>query len=100
METTLSEELLRALDLEALAPEEQEALMLELHDLIARGSILRLMERMDEGTKDRFAKLVEGTVSNEEIEAFIVQNVPDANAIVAETVRQLTDDIVTATDSK
>jgi hypothetical protein len=100
METNRTEEIIRALDLEALTSEEQEALLLELHELIYRGSMLRLVERMDEGTKERFAKLLEGSVSEEEIEAFIAQNVPDADAIVTETVQELTDDIVTVTGSK
>lgn len=100
METNRTEEIIRALDLEALTPEEQEVLLLELHELIYRGSMLRLVERMDEGTKERFAKLLEGSVSEEEIEAFIAQNVPDADAIVTETVQELTDDIVTVTGSK
>lgn len=94
------EDILQALDLEALPPEEQEALLSELHELIYRGSMLRLMERMDESTKERFEKLLQDSASDEAIEAFITENVPDADAIVTETVQELTDDILTVTGSK
>lgn len=95
-----TEDILQALDLEALPPEEQEALLVELHELIYRGSMLRLMERMDESTKERFEKLLQDSASDEAIEAFITENVPDADAIVTETVQELTDDILTVTGSK
>ena len=48
-----------ALDLNALLAEEQEALLLDLNSLIFRGSMVRLIERMDEGSREEFAKLME-----------------------------------------
>jgi len=90
-------ELLSALDLESLAPEEQEALLLELNEIVFRGSMVRLIERMDEKSRDEFAALMEGDADEEAVEAFLKERVPDADSAVAETVAELTDDILAVT---
>lgn len=90
-------ELLAALELESLAPAEQEALLLELNEIVFRGSMIRLMERMDEASRDEFAKLMESDADEETVEAFLKERVPDADSAVAETVAELTDDILAVT---
>lgn len=100
MESNRFAEILTALEFESLEKEDQESLLTELHELIYRGAMVRLLERMDEGTKEEFEKLLEGDASDEEVESFIAVRVPDSDQIVAETVAQLTDDIVTVTGSK
>ena len=89
--------LLEALDLESLAPEEQEALLLEINELVFKSSMARLIERMDDGMRDEFAKLMESDADEETVEAFLLANVPDADKAVAEAVAELTDDILAAT---
>jgi hypothetical protein len=89
--------LLDSLDLNELPPEEQEALLLELNSIVFRGSMVRLIERMDEGTRDEFANLVDSGADEEAIEAFLRSRVPDADRAVAETVQELSDDILAVT---
>ncbi len=97
--TTVDEKVLSALDLESLSQEEQEALLTDLHEIIARGSLLRIMERMDEETKASLEALMESDASDAAIEEFIQANVPDADAAVAETVEEIQNDILTLADS-
>jgi len=97
--TTVDEKVLSALDLESLSQEEQEALLTDLHEIIARGSLLRIMERMDEETKASLEALMESDASDVAIEEFIQANVPDADAAVAETVEEIQNDILTLADS-
>lgn len=98
-DTNLSQ-VMEALQLSELPPEEQEALLLELNSLIFRGSMVRLIERMDEQTREDFARLVDGGVDEGALEAFLQERVPDADFAVAETVQELSDDILAVTGTK
>ncbi len=89
--------LLEALDMESLSPEEQEALLTDLNDLIYRGSMVRLLERMDDASRAAFEALVESDASEEEVEAFIQEHVPDADQAILEAVKEISDDILAAT---
>ncbi len=91
------ERLLNALDLDSLSPEEQESLLLEINELVFTGSMVRLVEQMDEATKAEFEALMESDASEEQVEAFLSERVPDADQAVAETVTELTNDILAAT---
>ncbi len=91
------DQLLAALDLESLSPEEQEAMLLEINELVFKGSMVRLIERMDESTRDEFTKLMDSDASEEEVEAFLAEKVPDADQAVADAVSELTSDILAAT---
>lgn len=100
-DTNLSQ-VMDALDLSVLPPEEQEALLLDLNSLIFRGSMVRLIERMDEASRDEFAKLMESDADEATVEAFLRERVPDADLAVMETVQEIRDDIlaVTGTNTK
>lgn len=89
--------LIDALDVAALPPEDQEALFLELHALVSQGSMIRLIERMDDATREEFVKLMDAGAEESAIESFLREKVPDADAAVAETVAELTDDILAVT---
>jgi len=88
---------LEALDFSELPAAEQEELLLDLNALIFRGSMVRLVERMDEPAREEFSKLMEGSPSEQEIEGFLRDRVADADGAVAETVRDIADDILAAT---
>ncbi len=90
-------DIMTALQIDELAPEEQEELLLDLGDLILRGSMARLVERMDGKTREEFTALMERNASDEEVEAFLAARVPGADAAVQEAVQDLTDDILAAT---
>jgi len=90
-------EMINALDLASLSPEEQEAVLLDLNELVYKGTMLRLVEGMDDKTRLEFTALMESDASEEEVEAFLTERVPDADLAVTETVAELTNDILAAT---
>ena len=59
--------------------------------------MVRLIEKMDEQTRDEFAKMLDGDASEDEIESFIQTHVPEADKLVEETVEELTSDILAVT---
>ena len=95
--TYKTKNILEALDIESLEPAEQESFMLELNALIFRGSLVRLIERMDDGTRAAFNTLVARNPTEELMEEFLMTHVPDANKAVEETVEELTSDILAVT---
>lgn len=89
--------LLDALNINELELAEQEELLLELNDLVVNGSMLRLMEQMDEEIKVDFEKLLDSDASDEQIEDFLSERVPQAGQAVSDTIQELRDDILAAT---
>jgi len=89
--------LLNALGIEELLPEEQEELLLDLNSLIWEGSLIRLIEKMDDATKEAFEKLLAADAGEDEVQAFLDEHVPDSGQAVADTVQELTDDILAVT---
>lgn len=89
--------ILDALDIKDFSPEEQEELLLDLGDLVFRGSMLRLIERMDDETRREFNSLLERDPSEEETMRFLTERVPDADAAVEETLADLRSDILAVT---
>jgi len=87
-------DILKALDIAQLPPEAQEEILLDLGDLVFHGSILRLIERMDEKTKEDFDALLERNSSEEDVMAFLQERVPDADSAVQETIEDLRSDIL------
>lgn len=90
-------DLLQALGISELQPDEQEELLLDLGDLVFRGSMLRLIERMDEQTSDDFSKLLDGNPSEEAMTSFLTERVPDADKAVEEAIAELRNDILAVT---
>lgn len=89
--------LLDALDIASLAPEEQDALLADMNDLIFKNAMIRIIERMDEHTRDEFAALVDGGADEESIEGFLRSRVEGVDDAVAEAVQELSGDILAAT---
>lgn len=97
MTTTETQNLLDLLGIQDLAPDEQEALLLDVGDLIQRGTMVRIIERMDEPTRTAFDELLSTEPSEDEMESFMQQHVPDVDQIVRDTVAELRDDILAVT---
>lgn len=93
------EKLINALDLDALPTEEREAFMVDLNTVIFKQALARMIEQMDEATREDFAKLMEREGSEEELEAFFTERVPGAAKVVEETVQTVTDDILAASET-
>ncbi|MFZ1988020.1 MAG: hypothetical protein WAV21_03265 [Minisyncoccia bacterium] len=96
MDVSTQKNLLQALNLEDFPLKEQEEMLLSVGDLVFKNSLVKLLEQMDDAMKDAFAALLEKNPSEEEVVAFL-QKVPGADKAVAETVQELTDDILAAT---
>ncbi len=97
MSDALRPTLLEALDISALPQVEQEELLLDLNSLVFRGTLVRLIERMDEQARIDFDALMDTDPDEAAIEAFLMGRVPDADQAVEETLQDLTDDIVAVT---
>lgn len=83
-----------ALGLEHLSVEEQEEILLDLDDMIQKGTLMRIVERMEDKTKSEFMKLAENEASEEEMDRFLREHVPEAQKALEETVEEITNDIL------
>ncbi len=97
MTTNPLSDITTALGLTELEPAEQEEVLLTLNDLIFRSSLVRVIEKMDDATRESFSVLLAKDAPEEEIEAFLKQNVPSADTAVQEAIAELTDDILAVT---
>lgn len=88
-----SPNIIEALNLSAYPQKEQEELLLTLGDIIFRGTLLRIIEKMDEKTRTEFAALLAKNASPEEVEAFLKKRVPGAEKATAETLTELASDL-------
>lgn len=93
------DKLVEALDLSALPLEEQNELLLDLNSVIFKSSLLTMIENMDEPTREEFAVLMEEEASEEDLEAFLMEKVPGAEAAVQQAVESLADDILAVSDT-
>jgi hypothetical protein len=91
--TVAAPNLLETLGLSSFSPPEQEEMLLTLSDLIFRGSLVRLVERMDDQTRLDFSVMCVKGATNEDMATFIKERVPDADAVVRETIDELAADV-------
>jgi non-homologous end joining protein Ku len=88
-----------ALGLEILEPAERIEILNDLNDLIFKGTVVRLLERMDDKQKDEFDGLMASDADEEEVMAFLENKVPGAEEAVEDTVAELESDILAVTGS-
>ena len=96
--TDALQKLIAALDLTSVPSEEHEAMLLDLNEIVFKNSLIRMIESMDEPTRDEFAKLMESEASEEELEKFLAERVPGADKAIEEAVESLTDDILAVSE--
>jgi hypothetical protein len=89
--------LLAALKLDQLEPHEQEEMLITLGDLVFKGTLVRIIEEMEESDLDAFEKLMAEGAPEEQILEFIREKVPGADAAVADTIAELSGDILAVT---
>lgn len=97
MQTPDTTTLLETLDITSLPPDEQEALLVEIQELITQGVMARVVEGMNDETRNAFEALLAGDADESAITTFLEQQVPNMDTIVAEIVAELQDDILSAT---
>ena len=93
-------QVLDALDLSELPIEEQEEILIDLNKLVFHETILRLYERLDAKSKQEFLALLENNPDDSAVEAFLREKVFDPESAVAETVKEISDDILAVTGTK
>ena len=86
-----------ALDLSELPTEEQEEILIDIQDLVLKGTMVRVLEQMDEPTQEEFSKLMDSAPSEDEIADFIEAHVPNSDEMVQDTIAEFADDILAVT---
>jgi hypothetical protein len=89
--------LIEALGIEHLLPEEQEAMLLDLNELVFKGTLVRMLEVMTPEAKEKFETLLASDAPEEELQAFLEANVPGTQQMVLDTVEELKNDILSVT---
>lgn len=92
-EETRFEEIIAALKVDELSESEQEEFLLELNDIVLKSTLARIIERMDDTTRDDFAALLDREASDDEVEAFLAERVPEAAGALDEAIADITSDI-------
>ena len=92
------QDILEALGVQDLTEEEQQTMLLDLQSLLFRGSIIRMLEQMDEQQKNAFNEYLEGNPSEENMMAYLEKNVPDAEGAIRDTLAELKNDILASTE--
>lgn len=95
--TTGLQDIVEALSLAELPDEEREQILLDVQELIFKGTMVRLVDRMDDATRADFTLLMERDATDEEVEEFLKTRVIDADGAVTEAMQDLTDDILAVT---
>ncbi len=88
-----TEILIDALHLSAYTPQEQEQLLVDVSDTIFKGTLVRIIERMDSTTRDDFNALMENDADGEGVATFLKERVPKSDEATLEAVREVTADI-------
>ena len=91
--TSPTEMLISALHLSAYTPKEQEQLLVDVSDTIFKGTLVRIIERMDTTTRNDFNTLMDNDADGEEIATFLKERVPKSDEATLEAVREVTADI-------
>lgn len=86
-----------AFDMQDLPEKEQEDLLLEVGDVVLKGTVLRLIERMDDATRVEFDALLTKKPVDEEVIQFLTERVEGADQVVEEVLAGLRDDILSGT---
>ncbi len=94
------EELFAAVNLSAYSPEEQEQIVLDLSGTLFEGTLVRLIERMDDATRDDFNALMKSDADSEEVVAFLRERVSGSDEVIQEVVRAITKDVAQLTGLK
>jgi Protein of unknown function (DUF5663) len=91
------EDILEALGIQDLSEDEQQTMLLDLQSLLFKGSVVRMLEQMEEQQKDAFNEYLSGNPSEEDMMAYLEKNVPDAEGAVRDTLTELKNDILAST---
>ena len=88
--TSAFDALLEALNIKEL-PEE---LLLDISDTVAENTLLLIIERMDDESADELNRLLDTEAPSEQVDAYIAEKVPDADALMEQVIREITSDLL------
>lgn len=80
----IQKNIISALELENLPPEERQEIILRVGALIYQNVLMRVMEIMTEKDQDEFEKLLDKNANPEDIFAFLKERVKDFEKIIDE----------------
>ena len=95
--TSSYQSILDAVEFDGLTKQEQETFLLELNSVIYKGTVVRTLERMDEGTRRAWYELLRKNAPAEEQERFLTRKAPYAETALADTIETLAGDILAVT---
>ena len=85
--------IMSALQLDMMTVPEQEKTLLALSDLVFKGTLLRVVEKMDDKTREEFSALLEKDASPEEVQSFLTARVPGADKAAGEVLADIASDM-------
>ena len=85
-----------AINMHSLPQEEQEEFLIDLQSLVYKNTLVRLIERMDEATKEDFNTFLTTNPDEDAVLAYIYKKIPDADALVDQVIAQMQNDILLA----
>ena len=92
--TSAFDALLEALNIKELPEEDQEELLLDISDTVAENTLLLIIERMDDESADELNRLLDTEAPSEQVDAYIAEKVPDADALMEQVIREITSDLL------
>lgn len=94
-----TQDMLEVLGLSDLSEEEQQSLLIDMQQLIFKGSVVRMLEMMSEETKDAFNEYLSGNPSEDEVMEYLEKEVPEAKEAILDTIAELKSDILAGTQA-
>lgn len=83
----LSKDIVKDLGLDKLTPSEQEKMLLQIGDIIFKRIMMRVVEELDEATKNDFDKLLDSPNKDQNtILNFLQERLPGYDSLIAEEV--------------
>ena len=92
-----TQDMLDVLGLSGLSEEEQQNLLIDMQELIFKGSIIRMLERMNEEEKDSFNAYLSSSPSEDAMMDYLEQHVPSAKEAILDTIADVKSDILAVT---
>jgi hypothetical protein len=78
------DQLIQAYNLQALSPEDQEAAISKISEIVFQNVLMRVIPTLSEEKQAAFEALLNGNAGPEEILGFLQQEIPDLGTIMQE----------------
>lgn len=82
----IKESLISELGLEGLDPKKQEEFLLKMIEIVTKRILIETIERLDEASRDEYARMVEMQTAPEDLEKFLKEKITDYDNMVKKIV--------------